>query len=145
MEFIEMKKDLFSVDESYALVHCISSDFALGKGIAVKFRDMGVKKALEKMYKPLWWSGFGSCLVVDVQDRIVFNLVTKEHYYDKPTYQTIRGALLELKVDARNEGVTKLAMPLIGCGLDKLEWSKVSEIIKEIFDDTDIEILICRL
>lgn len=25
-------------------------------------------------------------------------------------------------------------MPLIGCGLDRLEWYKVSEIIKKLFD-----------
>ena len=35
-------------------------------------------------------------------------------------------------------------MPIIGCGLDKLQWDKVSKIIKEIFEDTDIEILVCR-
>lgn len=39
--------------------------------------------------------------------------------------------------------VTKLAMPKIGCGLDILEWNKVSEIIKDVFKDTDIEILVC--
>lgn len=31
-------------------------------------------------------------------------------------------------------------MPRIGCGLDKLEWNKVKEMIKEIFEDTDIVI-----
>ena len=39
----------------------------------------------------------------------------------------------------------KIAMPVIGCGLDRLEWSKVSEIIKEVFEGTDIEILVCKL
>ena len=38
----------------------------------------------------------------------------------------------------------KIAMPVIGCGLDRLEWSKVSEIIKEVFECTDIEILVCK-
>lgn len=37
----------------------------------------------------------------------------------------------------------KLAMPRIGCGLDKLEWSKVKAIIEEVFADTDVEILVC--
>ena len=41
--------------------------------------------------------------------------------------------------------VQKIAMPMIGCGLDKLEWDRVSQIIKNIFGDTDMEILICRL
>ena len=38
----------------------------------------------------------------------------------------------------------KIAMPVIGCGLDRLEWCKVSEIIKEVFEDTDVEILVCK-
>ena len=36
-------------------------------------------------------------------------------------------------------------MPKIGCGLDKLEWSKVEDLIKRTFDDMDIEIVVCEL
>ena len=39
----------------------------------------------------------------------------------------------------------KIAMPVIGCGLDRLDWSKVSDIIKDVFSDTDIEILVCKI
>ena len=38
----------------------------------------------------------------------------------------------------------QFAMPLIGCGLDRLHWGKVSEMIQVIFKDTDIEILVCK-
>lgn len=38
----EVKKDLFTVSDDYALVHCISADFALGAGIAKEFRNGGV-------------------------------------------------------------------------------------------------------
>lgn len=37
----------------------------------------------------------------------------------------------------------KLAMPRIGCGLDRLEWAKVKKIIKATFANTDVEILVC--
>ena len=40
--------------------------------------------------------------------------------------------------------IKKVAMPLIGCGLDRLQWDRVSAMIKEIFADEDIEILVCR-
>lgn len=33
-----------------------------------------------------------------------------------------------------------LAMPKIGCGLDRLQWGKVREIIQDKFKDLDIEI-----
>ena len=41
--------------------------------------------------------------------------------------------------------ISKLEMPLIGCGLDRLDWLKVKDIIKTVFEKTDIEILVCKL
>ena len=38
--------------------------------------------------------------------------------------------------------VTKLAMPKIGCGLDGLAWPKVKDIIKEIFYNDVVSIVI---
>ena len=43
------------------------------------------------------------------------------------------------------ENIHKIAMPIIGCGLDRLEWDKVSRTIKDVFQEEDIEILVCRL
>ena len=31
------------------------------------------------------------------------------------------------------------------CGLDKLEWDKVKDVIEDVFENTNIEILICIL
>jgi hypothetical protein len=36
-------------------------------------------------------------------------------------------------------------MPKIGCGLDKLDWSKVRSIIEDIFEDVDCEIVVMYL
>ena len=38
-----------------------------------------------------------------------------------------------------------IAMPKIGCGLDRLQWDKVKEIIINTFKDIDLEILVCYL
>jgi len=38
-----------------------------------------------------------------------------------------------------------IAMPKIGCGLDKLDWSKVRSIIEDIFEDVDCEIVVMYL
>ena len=37
MVYREEVRDLFSVADDYFLAHCISADFAMGKGIAVEF------------------------------------------------------------------------------------------------------------
>lgn len=48
MEFREEKRDLFSVPDDYYLAHCISADFAMGKGIAVEFnRRFDMKNKLK--------------------------------------------------------------------------------------------------
>ena len=82
----------------------------------------------------------GRCIKIDR----VFNLITKRNYWGKPTYLTLNEALQDMKVIATKNNITKIAMPLIGCGLDRLEWTQVSKNIQNIFDDTDIEILICK-
>lgn len=146
MIYKEEVKDLFTVPEEYYLAHCISADFGMGKGIVIEFnKRFDMKQKLQSKYPDYineWhrkkWSF--NCIL---EDR-VFNLITKERYFHKPTYDSLYGALNLMKFISTQKGITKIAMPIIGCGLDKLQWDKVSEIIKEIFDDTDIEILVCK-
>lgn len=154
MTLTELNKDLFSVSKEYALVHCISSDRAMGAGIAVKFAQMGVKTAIQREYGPVMaygngatnrWHGRGYCLPVTVNDQLIINLVTKCRYWQKPTMKTLNSALLDMKEVLEEENCRKIAMPMIGCGLDKLDPLSVKEMIKDVFSDTDIEIIICYL
>ncbi len=75
----------------------------------------------------------------------VFNLVTKERYWNKPTYGTLHAALIDMKRQCVAKNIKRLAIPRLGCGLDRLEWEKVRRMITGVFDDTDIEILVCSL
>ena len=75
----------------------------------------------------------------------VFNLVTKAYHYNKPTYKMLYSALEDMRDQCEALGVKHLAMPKIGCGLDGLDWSKVSAMVKEVFGDLDIDILVCYL
>lgn len=140
------KQDLFTVPEDYALVHCISSDFALGAGIAKEFQKRyKTKDELRERCPDYKWHG-GDCLGTGTKDtRIVFNLVTKKNYWDKPTYKDLTDALTELREMCELGGYKKLAMPKIGCGLDKLTWPAVSSTIRQVFDYADIDILVCTL
>ena len=40
--------------------------------------------------------------------------------------------------------ITELAMPLIGSGLDKLEWDLVARIVDDVFSKTNIKITIYK-
>lgn len=139
MKYTEIVGDLFQVSPDYFLVHCISADFALGKGIAVEFNKyFDMKNRLCREYTVN--GKYPNCLKVDR----VFNLVTKEKYWQKPTYETLTLALLKMKEQCLLYGIKKIAMPLIGCGLDRLEWNRTSQILQDIFSDMDIEILVVK-
>lgn len=147
MTLKEVHQDLFTVPKDYCLVHCISADFALGAGIAKEFnKRFDMKRKLQSKY-PDYFDTFvrhrlgGGCIFEDS----VLNLVTKERYFEKPSIITMRIALQNMKEICLTNGITKLAMPKIGCGLDRLQWSKVKQNIESIFADTDIEILVCSL
>ena len=137
MIYNERKADLFTIDHTYHLAHCISSDFALGAGIALTFQQrMGKLLEDHKIH--------GECPDAILTGR-VFNLVTKENAWGKPTMQSLEGALNMMKDLALEKGIHRIAMPRIGCGLDRLKWEDVSATIRSVFADTDIEILVCYL
>lgn len=141
MTITTIQKDLFTMPHGYWLAHCISSDFALGAGIARTFNSVyNMRSKLFKEYPDYKYRG-GDALPIDN----VFNLVTKDKYWHKPTYDSVRDALVMMKEYMEFFGVTKLAMPRIASGLDRLDFNKVYEIICEVFEDMDVEIVICEI
>lgn len=149
MTYKEEARDLFSVSDDYYFAQCISADFAMGAGIAVQFnKHFDTKNRLINKYGHSFedrWDAFnehGTCLL----EGRVYNLITKKKHWFKPTYDTLKSALKAMRTMViNNPDVRKIAMPQIGCGLDQLQWDKVSEIIKEVFGELDVEILICKL
>lgn len=146
----EEQRDLFSLPHGYWFAHCISADFALGAGIAKQFEERyNMRHMLRTAFgygefgMEVWdWDEWGpSCLYCSN----VLNLVTKKKCFYKPTLEDLEEALKDMKEVCLERGVTKLAMPRIGCGLDRLNWDDVRPMIEEIFEDMDIEILVCVL
>jgi O-acetyl-ADP-ribose deacetylase (regulator of RNase III) len=140
----EEKRNLFEVDDKYYLAHCISEDCAMGAGIAVDFNKRfrlqnRVKNIISEHYNTV--GEIPKCVLVDK----VYNLITKQKYWHKPTYESLTQSLLCMRDMIEFNKTKYLAMPKIGCGLDKLQWSKVREIICDVFKDVDIEILVCYL
>lgn len=136
MEFREAKYDVFQAPEYYHLAHCISADAEMGMGIAVKF----VRRFPEITILRTQKNEVGTCKKVGR----IFNLITKEKYNHKPTYKTMENALFSMRKQCENEKIMFLAMPQIGCGLDKLQWSKVRQLIIDVFTDMDIKIVACE-
>jgi len=140
------KRNIFTLDKKeWYFAHCISLDCKMGAGIAVKMKKKFHLGGLEEAIKNFPFADFIK-VPVCFRHNGVLNLITKKKYYGKPTYETMKGALVSMwhLVD-NNPEIKKIAMPKIGCGLDRLSWPKVLEIITEIFKDTDIEILVCHI
>ena len=147
MTYKEEIRDLFSVSDDYYLAHCISADFGMGKGIVVEFnKRFNMKNRLQVkdpdyLYRYNQHRIGGDCIL----EGRVLNLITKERYWMKPTIITMRLALQKMKQICLENNITKVAMPTIGAGLDRLAWSDVSKQINDVFGDTDVDILVCKL
>ncbi|XP_053500157.1 ADP-ribose glycohydrolase OARD1 [Ictalurus furcatus] len=136
-----VRGNLFSCPSTDSLAHCISMDCKMGAGIAVTFKKKfgGVNELLAQQKQP------GECAVLKRGGRFVYYLITKNKYNQKPTYETLRRSLAAMKAHCLENGVTRLSIPRIGCGLDRLSWRNVSVIIGEVFQHTDVAITVYSL
>lgn len=139
--FQHIDGDLFQVDSSISLAHCVSHDFAMGRGIALEFkkRFAGVDD-LKKQGKLV-----GECAQLQRDKRFIFYLITKSLYWHKPTYRDLEKSLGDLKFVCEREKIYHVAIPRIGCGLDQLNFDKVCTIIQKIFADGNIKITMVSL
>lgn len=143
MIYNEIKGDLFDVRPEYTLVQCISACCKMGAGIATLFvkHNPEMRETLQKMNPKV-----GDALYYNWEGKHgVVNLITKDFYFNKPTRDSFNKTIVELKNKCEIYSIKKLAMPLIGSGLDRLNWETSSKYIQEVFADTDVEILVVKL
>ena len=146
MLYAETAKDLFEAADDRLLIQCISADFACDTGICIAFDNkFGIKHTLLELYGGAYLDSWfslhkqGDCL----RTGNVFNLVTRAKSHGSATEVCIRNSLLILKGMCREQNVTRLALTNLGMGLERVGWEKVREIIKDVFKDTDVDILVC--
>ena len=131
----EIEGDLFMHLEGRVPVHCIAADHRMGAGIAVPMaRRFALHEALDGYGALLDWP---SCVYANG----VLNLVTKRLSFHKPELADFARALDEMNGLCRRYGITKLVMPQIGCGLDRLDWADVLTLLQEKVGDLDV--LVC--
>ncbi|XP_069743793.1 ADP-ribose glycohydrolase OARD1-like [Narcine bancroftii] len=86
----------------------------------------------------------GDVAVLQKDQRCIYYLITKTLAADK-AYDDLQKSLKAMRDHCLENGILKISMPKIGCGLDNLEWDKVSAIIQEVFKSTNITITVYSL
>ncbi|XP_044746394.1 protein DDB_G0276689-like isoform X2 [Coccinella septempunctata] len=132
---------LFKAPKKYALAHCVSKDFHMNKGIALTFKQKyeGINE-LKSQNKST-----GEVAFINRDNRNIYYLITKEFYYEKPKYETVFKALIDLRKLCENNNEKYLALPRIACGLDQLEWSIIFKMIQFIFMHSNVNIMIYNI
>ena len=153
----ERQCDLFKEygdrDDVY-FAHYISADCVMNTGIAIQFVDWFQKKYDLNLRS--FCSGRDTKKGTCIDTGRLFNLVTKECYWDKPTYSSLERSLKCMariymqnyvinSMDGVEAKLTTLVMPCIGCGLDQLKWARVRNIIFKVFRYIPVNIIVCYL
>ena len=74
-----------------------------------------------------------------------YNLVTKENFCDKPNLSTLSKTLEAMKSHASTNGVSTIAIPKLGCGLDQKNWQGVVKLLRDIFAYADVQLVVYTL
>lgn len=143
MQYNEKLKDLFKMKTVDAVAHCIAQDAHMGAGVAVMFDKRYPSMKAELQSQKLQYP------TVAVYDKHqtrpdVINLITKPSSFRPPTYESFMDTMHIFRNVVIEKGYKTIAMPMIGAGLDRLNWkTQVLPAIHEMFDDLDVEITIC--
>ena len=97
--------------------HCISADARMSKSFAdfLSHRIPALRSTCRKAKLfmgpvfPFWDS---------TVKRYIYNLVIKERFSDKLNLSTLSKTLGAMKINASTNGVSTIAIPKLGCGLD---------------------------
>ena len=126
-------------DSKDSISHCVSADFKLSAGIARLFKRKFPTKYptdLDHSYTPLWpqW--------LPETRRYLYHLDTKQKYFKKPTYRTLRASLERKRTHAENNSIPRISLPCIGTGLDQLDWDKSKLLIHETFRTSPVQVVV---
>ena len=142
----EFLKIIYGTEDSIlqqpnSIGHCISADARMSKGFAdflshriPRLRSICRKARLFLGQVYLFWDSSGK--------RYIYNFVTKEKFYDKPNLSTLSKTFEAMKVHASMNGVSTIAIPKLGCGLDQMNWQEVVKLLPDIFTHADVQLVV---
>ena len=125
-------------DSKDSIAHCVAADF-MSAVIARHFKCKFPTKYstdLDHSHTPFWPYGLPE------KRRYLYHLVTKQKYFNKPTYSTFRVSLERIRTLAENNSIPRISMPSIGTELDQLDWDKVKLPIQQTFCTSPVQVVV---
>ena len=137
-------KENLIIQQPNSIGHCISADAEMSKGFAdfLSHRIPGLRpthkknKTLHSTSFPLlgfYWQA----LHLQPRDKRTILQQTRLIY----SFDYSRSN----EVPRRNERVSTIAIPKIGCGMDKMNWLDVVELLRDVFAYSDIHVVVYTL
>lgn len=152
MKIIEKHQDLFYQLNNNVIGHCVSLDDNLAQGIAKQFKKAYPEYAhyfFNKSYHHQL--SLGTDIFNDKNhDTIIFSLINKNHYANKPHLRQMKLCLIDLRNEMLKNNLTTINLPKIGAGIDykgfastkNKAWKIIKKTLEEVFQSTDITIII---
>jgi O-acetyl-ADP-ribose deacetylase (regulator of RNase III) len=136
--------NIFNLKDIQSYAHGCNCAGAMGKGIALQFKNKFPQMYLE--YKRLCKEGsffLGDVFAYNYDNGTVFNLGTQATWKTKADINAIEIALINMLTCARLSNIFKIALPKIGAGLGGLNWNDVKLIIEDVAKDyPDIDLFV---
>lgn len=133
---LEIPGNIFDEKLNASLVVCVSADFKMTQGIALAVRrKFGNITRLRNLNKSVT-----EIASLDTENISIFYLITREHYWQKPTYQNVFQSLINLKKACMERQITYLACPRLECGPQGLKWETIRSMLCYIFRNSSITI-----
>ena len=134
-----VKGDIFNAPNTFSFAQCVSKDSHQGmfRGIAVEFlkRFPALKVLRGKVLVE------GSAEPVFVDGKIIYNLVSKPTFWSKPKVGCLRACIVSMHDHASGWGIEDIAVPLLGSGLDKLDFAAaVYPILENVFGGSKVHL-----
>ena len=136
------KKGDVTEAQEQVIAHGVNCTGHFGSGVAGAIKRK--KPYVREQYLSLDEHVLGTCQFVPFEGRIWVNAHTQQDKgYDGAQYADLNAVaycLVEIDNYMRENNLSTIAMPKIGCGLGGLNWSEVSVLVDGILEDHDVYI-----
>jgi O-acetyl-ADP-ribose deacetylase (regulator of RNase III) len=136
--------DIFATTELRGFAHGCNCAGAMGKGIAVAFKQRW--PAMYEEYRRRCKAGsftLGDVFVWEQGNDVVFNLGTQRSWTTRAELTAVQKALTGMVREAEQRGVNEIALPRIGAGLGGLAWDDVRAVLEQVANKSPVLLRVC--